>query len=47
MFQKNSLISSRDDPRTFIQKKYRLLIFNFLKQKKLIFNFSLTVTEKT
>ena len=37
-FQKNN-ISSRDDPKTWFKKNTGLLIFNSLKQKKLIFNF--------
>ena len=43
MFYKNNFILSRDDPKTFIllwrYKNTGLLIFNSLKQKKLIFNF--------
>ena len=37
-FRKNN-ISSRDDPKAFISKNTGLLIFNSLKQKKLIFDF--------
>ena len=45
---KKKLISSRDDPKTFIlkDKKKGQLIFNFLKQKKLMFNLFVTITEK-
>ena len=53
IFQKNTeLISSRDDPKTFIflliiEKNQVFLIFNSLKQKKFNFlTFLLTVTEK-
>ena len=46
IFQKNSLFHPEMIQRPLFKKNTGLLIFNFLKQKKLIFNFSLTVTEK-
>ena len=43
IFQKNSFIFSRGDSKSYfalkVKKNARLLIFNSLKQKKLIFNF--------
>ena len=51
-FKKKNFIFTRDDPKTFYifcfehTKNKGLLIFNSLKQKKLIFNFLLTGTEK-